>query len=371
MNKEYEQLLSDLDGLLTLNEKDKYVLDVILGVSLSVETSKPVWVMITAPPSSGKSELISLLGIEKPFHLLHNITDKFLFSGYVGAQGGYMKREVKEKGILIFPDFTTVLNMNSYKRNTVFNQLRTIYDGESSIGTGSSIGNVDKWKGKVAIIANVTQTIEKLKDRSSDLGDRFIYYSFDPKVTQDSLKTYDTTEIRNSLISKVKSHYTESVKRINDIELTKEQDKYLWNISELIGWSRTVVDRDGYKRDITFVHTPEKPVRLHKALRTLFICLLAIHSDEIRAKNIMLRVLDSSIPLLRLKIMKYLYKVGFASIEDIGNIDNVSANTIRRKVSDLLALEIVKSIIDPNDKEKKRDLFFLSEKFIELLKGVL
>ncbi len=369
MNKEYEQLLKDLDGLLTLNEMDKYVLDVILGVSLSVETSKPVWVMITAPPSSGKSELIGLLGTEKPFHLLHNITDKFLFSGYVGANGGYMIREVKEKGILIFPDFTTVLTMNSNKRNTVFNQLRTIYDGESSIGTGSSMGNVDNWKGKVAIIANVTQSIEKLKDRSSDLGERFIYYSFDPNVTQSSLKTYDTTDIKNSLIEKVNEILDNSKERLTEIKLSKEQDKFLWDVAELIGWSRTVVERDGRQRDITFVHTPEKPVRLHKALRTLFICLLALHADENRAKSILLKVTDSSIPILRFKILKYLEEVGNAQIENIEIVDKVSNTVIRRKVADLIALEIINSVPNPLDEGKSR-LYYLSQRFRDLLKRI-
>ena len=113
-----------------------------------------------------------------------------MFSGHTSAGGGYLIREVKEKGILIFPDFTTVLVDSKLKRK-IFNLLRVIYDQNAGLITGMDTGKAKIWKGKVVVIGLVTEAIEPEIESSSELGERFLYYKYNPReVTPFELRKF-------------------------------------------------------------------------------------------------------------------------------------------------------------------------------------
>ena len=172
---------SGVEKYMVMGPENDYIVDLLLAVALSKETDRPLWLMIVAPPSSGKTEMLRLISTNPEYHQIPSLTPRFLFSGHPTAQGGYMLREVGKKGILAFPDFTTVLSMSSANRREIFNQLRVIHDGEAGRGTGIDIGEAKIWKGKVAVVACVTDTIERIREQSNDLGERFLYYRYNPK----------------------------------------------------------------------------------------------------------------------------------------------------------------------------------------------
>ncbi len=175
--KEFKNIIEEVKKHLFLEGESEYIIDLYLAVALSIHLERPVWLMIVAPPSSGKTELLNLIkGIEH-YHPLGNITPKTLFSNHPLASGGYMFREVKEKGLLVFSDFTTILSQNSKNRNEIFNQLRIIFDGEASVASGIDTQKGRLWKGKVGVLATVTEAMERIKETQNDLGERFLYYN--------------------------------------------------------------------------------------------------------------------------------------------------------------------------------------------------
>lgn len=168
----FREIADNIKKYLILEGKDEYIIDLILATAMSIDTERPVWLMIVAAPSSGKTEILNILSKVKQVHLLYNITPRFLFSGHRDARGGYMLRQVKKRGVLLFPDFTTILSMNSRARNEIFNQLRVIYDGKAGLGTGIDEGKAKTWTGMDTVISNVTESIERIKNRQSDMGKR-------------------------------------------------------------------------------------------------------------------------------------------------------------------------------------------------------
>lgn len=178
-----------------LDQEQILLIDVLLAVALSLEFDNPFWIMIIGRASSGKTTLSEILKKTKKTHFIRELTDKALFSGNPLAGGGYMIREVKKKGLLIFPDFTTIISNDSRTKKKIFNQLRTIYDGSSSRLTGMDTGKMLEWNGKVAIIALVTDSINDDIERSSDLGERFLFLRFNPK----EIPSLELSEFRKRL----------------------------------------------------------------------------------------------------------------------------------------------------------------------------
>ncbi len=88
---------------MVMGPENDYIVDLLLAVALSKETDRPLWLMIVAPPSSGKTEMLRLISTNPEYHQIPSLTPRFLFSGHPTAQGGYMLREVGKKGILCIP----------------------------------------------------------------------------------------------------------------------------------------------------------------------------------------------------------------------------------------------------------------------------
>jgi hypothetical protein len=53
----YDELILELKKVFDLNVQVRAMFDLILASYLSMETEQPTWIMIIAPPSSGKTEL--------------------------------------------------------------------------------------------------------------------------------------------------------------------------------------------------------------------------------------------------------------------------------------------------------------------------
>lgn len=363
----FNDILNEIKKYMILEDNNDYIIDIILAASLSLKLTRPIWIMITAPPSSGKTELLNLLSKTENFHKLHNLTPKFLFSGYVAAQGGYVPREIKDKGVIAFPDFTTVLSLNSKARNEIFNHLRVMYDGEAGLGTGMDLGKYESWKGKVAVIGLVTEAIEKVKEKTSDLGERFLYYNYFPKeLTNDELKNFiPIVEVKNNIPLIVKNYITIKKQEIEAVQLSNEDKNKIISYAKFIAIGRAVVERTGYSREIDHVLSPEKPHRLIEALLSFYRSLICINRNKERTISILQSIVLSSIPLIRTKIILFFVRKNKSlQLEDIyKEITKYSESKIRRTVEDLVVQEIILK-----EKIKDGNIFYyrLNESFIYL-----
>jgi hypothetical protein len=145
----------------------------------------PVWVLVVAPPGTGKTEAIQpLAGLDDVWPTA-TLTEAALLSGTPrreakGAKGGLLK-EIGDFGIILCKDFGSVLSMNRDSRALVLAALREIYDGSWTRRVGTDGGRELSWSGKVGLVAGCTPVIDSHYAVLGAMGDRMAFYRL-PKV---------------------------------------------------------------------------------------------------------------------------------------------------------------------------------------------
>ena len=152
----------------------------------------PVWLMIVAPASTGKSDVITATSaLDGVFHI-SSITDKTFASGMNKKEGGKSKSLLERLNdrnmwLLTLKDFGTIQSLPPLKRNPIFGQLREIYDGQydAVFGTGVEVN----WKGKLGVIVGSTPAVDKQSKWSTEMGERFVQFRpISPDPTRVALK---------------------------------------------------------------------------------------------------------------------------------------------------------------------------------------
>jgi hypothetical protein len=141
---------------------------------------QPVWPMLVAPPGCGKTELINPLHGLPDVHLIDSLTPNTLISGRAAESGkekgkdGLLER-IGNRAIIVFPDFSTVLEGNRDKRAEIFAQLRRVYDGRLRREFGiDHAANVTEWSGRLTVGAAVTPVVDRYTSVFGALGERFV-----------------------------------------------------------------------------------------------------------------------------------------------------------------------------------------------------
>lgn len=186
--------------------KDRWVLDVVLGTIAgnAILDRDPIWTMITAPSSGGKSTFIApAVGISF-VHFIDDMTEKTLLSGFKikGKETSLLKSI--GSGIMAFSDFTSILSKNPVSRGEILTQLKLVYDRKISKRTG--MGAID-WEGKIGFIGAATPDIYSHLEAGRSMGERFIYYWLEQptdeeiadKQAENSLSSKEITEIMKDL----------------------------------------------------------------------------------------------------------------------------------------------------------------------------
>src|SRR3954468_8896931 len=121
------------------NERCRYA-----AVAAHDLTGQPVWPMAVAPPSTMKQELIRALDGLPLVHSIDEVTQKTFISGQirdelsVGQPPSSLLHRIGASGIVLCPDFSTILAIKSDDRRAILAQLRRIYDGELKKEFGTS-----------------------------------------------------------------------------------------------------------------------------------------------------------------------------------------------------------------------------------------
>ena len=142
---------------------------------------QPVWPMAVAPPGSMKTELIRALdGLER-IHSIDSVTSKTFLSGQIrdkdvgdaALPSSSLLHRIGPSGVILCPDFSTILAIKSDERKAILADLRRIYDGELKKEFGTS-DVVPVWTGRITFVAGVTPDIDKHYLAIQSLGDRFV-----------------------------------------------------------------------------------------------------------------------------------------------------------------------------------------------------
>lgn len=145
-------------------------LHIMLAVTVSLKINGPMlWVHCIGPSSSAKTTLARLIGAA---HDRCFTASKFkgLYSGKAGDGDPGLVPRIQNR-VLIIPDLTPLLQADKALQDTVFGDLRDIYEG-----VGSAVFNNGVHRSYTGVIFSViTCTTDVIRTFSrSDLGERFL-----------------------------------------------------------------------------------------------------------------------------------------------------------------------------------------------------
>lgn len=182
--------------------KDQWAVELVLATVLgnALIQRDPLWLMIVAPSSGGKSTLMAPCAAIPLVHFLDDLTEKTFLSGYKlkGKENSLLK--LIGNGILCFSDFTSILSKNPNSRAEILGQLRLVYDGNFSKRTGT--GEIT-WKGKMGFLGAATPDIYHQLEASRSMGERFIYYTLTQPTNDEIVHKQEEVKLSSRQISEI------------------------------------------------------------------------------------------------------------------------------------------------------------------------
>jgi hypothetical protein len=235
----------------------------------------PVWVMLVAPPGSMKTELLSGLSGLPNVHFVDHLTPQTFLSGQIADPLKASKvpasllHRIGAEGVMVVPDFSTMLSGNADKRGSIFADMRRIYDGQLRKEFGTDDPDKQReWTGRLTIIVAVTPEVDRYASVFQSLGERFVMVRW-PRAggieTALAAMDQDNKEARRELNAAV----TKLMSGLHTVEpeIPKKSKLQIANLAELAVVARTGVSRSGSNKEIT--ELPESATRLSQQLAEL------------------------------------------------------------------------------------------------------
>jgi hypothetical protein len=311
------QVQAAYDSALLLADRD--VVRLLAAVVLANQLDgPPVWLMLVASSSGGKSALLMTLDdLElipgKPMtHFISDLTENTLASGFKSKdQETSLLKKLPYGGVLVFKDFTSLLTKRREGRDAIMGQLREVYDRKFDKSTGN--GADTAWKGKLGALSGVTQAVHEYGTELSIMGDRFILFSMQqPDRLQAtrfvmSIRTLDNSQ--EDRLESAKAHMhdylrmaMQTIKNDAPLHMKKEDQEKLIHVADFVTQVRSGVVQDDRTGHVTFVPSAEMPIRLIDQLMSIGTALSHM------------RTVDGREPELEAEDIRILYRIAFDSI---------------------------------------------------------
>jgi hypothetical protein len=189
--------------------KDKYIIDIIMATLVGnlLVDSDPIWLLVTAPSSGGKTTMIAPCVDISSVFFIDDVSEKTFLSGYKIKGKDVSLLKMMGSGIMIFSDFTSILSKNIVSRGEILSQMKLIYDGklQKYTGTGGVV-----WQGKMGVIACSTPDIYSMLESGRSTGERFCYYWLDvPSDDEITMKQEEVSMSSKQMTDIMKWHYKE------------------------------------------------------------------------------------------------------------------------------------------------------------------
>jgi len=336
---------------------DDMVLDLILAVTLGGKMpGDPIWLMIIGGSSSGKSELINIVGEVNFVHQISNLTENAFLSG-AGRQGddNSLLHQIGTTGVIVMKDFTSILSMRDDKKDMILGQMREIFDGYITKKTGNR-KEVDEWRGKLNFIGGVTDTIYSKTEKSSAMGPRFINYvmpAFDREQRLKMLKaasknTNDIKDKRAVIQVMVRDFINEKIQTIPDKlkEVDDDFNSVLMILSDFVALARTPTERD-YKGILNLINSPEMAPRIYGQFYKLAQYFIYLNDEAILSeehKKLIIKLCLDSLPKQRRLSLQELSRYDFVTPKGLGHALRYPTKTTRIWLEDLNALGVCERI---------------------------
>jgi hypothetical protein len=331
--------------------------DAFLAVLAVVVTARtrgevPLWLMLIAPPSFGKTSALDLVAKcgsqQAPIQSLSSLTEAGLLTGSprrewaAEATGGVLKSIKPDMhGLIFMPDLSGLLGMANEKRTAVLAAFRHVHDGEYARALGADGAATVRWSGRVSVVAAGTPVVDRHHGVDAELGDRFVRIRLSG-VDEDA-------QARAALRGVPIDELAKQVERFVDGQLARAvgprsvDEDLLVDLARFGARLRSAVLRDGKTRDIIARPVPEAPARLVKVMKTLDEALSRIGCGAATRRGVALRIaLDSASPVRR-DIVLALAKSDKGSLATTALVaaTGVAETTTKRACEDLQALGLL------------------------------
>lgn len=328
------QIQAVFDSFLLMKDRDVVRLSIAAILGNQMHMRRPIWLMLVAPPSSGKTTVLNAFyemevfsKVGEKVQIVHNISDlteNSFASGFKrpGKQTSLLYR-MPYGGVMVFKDFTSILSKRAEAKVVIMSQLREIYDGQYTklVGTGDDI----HWSGKLGAVAGVTQAVYEHLESMSVMGDRFMLYQIPQpdrkemlkfKIRQERLGITEQTEM-----PKAKELVKEYIQLAFDemtseaVVISPEDEEEIIDVADFCTKVRSGIITNDFSGDIEFVPEPEMPARMFEqmiALASIFIFMRKMDDPESGNSltpedyRLIYKIAFDSIPIKRRIALRYL-----------------------------------------------------------------
>ena len=339
----------------------------------------PVWLMIVAPPSSGKSDVIMGISSLRGALAISSVTSKTFASGMIPRKDAKRPPSLLEwvqedgKWLLTLKDFGTIQSLPPLQRNPIFGQLREIYDGKYDAYFGTSVDVA--WSGKLALIVGATPAVDRLQKWSAELGERFVLFRpTAPSPKEVARKAREVAIKEKHKKDAIAGAYQRAFAQANKLLVQagrfypKNAGQVAEALSVFVANARRPVRRERGSASTYQVLAPEGPGRLVKIFVQLYAAAAVCYAgDQDAATRLVARVAVDSLPHRRGRLLPELtlrqHGVGVAGMSDLLDCDE---ETARRELEDLELIGLATS-----SKAVQATIYKASTKLEELASDVL
>jgi len=269
--------------------KDHRAVDMMLAtvVGNMLLDRDPIWLMMVAPSSGGKTTLLAPIVDIPNVHFVDDLTEKTLLSGYKIKGKNASLLQLIGSGIMAFSDFTSILSKNPISRGEILSQLKLVYDRKVSKYTGT--GGV-KWEGKIGFLGAATADIYYHLESGRSMGERFIYYWLDVPTDEEIVTKQEETSISAKEMTDVmKEHYADYylgienwIKKhgVPELKITKEQKLRVRRASIFCVSGKATVHTNFKSGKVDQIPQKASVGRDNKSFEALLLTLQLMHCYE-------------------------------------------------------------------------------------------
>ncbi len=344
---------------LFITDEFAQTIEVVLATVIAHQISgDPLWLILIAPPASGKTELMNALDAIGEIVSIDSFTPAALLSGERRS------REDEDPSLLprldgkivLMKDFSTITEMPSETRSQVLTFLRRAYDGELARHVGVNVGKRGRLEAhpRFTIIAAATPVVDQASSVWASLGERFLRW----RVTHGERRELATRALdeltekermRQELRDAVKV-FVSQFGKAGALPLEPDARELILTAADFCAVARTPVLRDWRNPDeIIMLPHPETPARLVQQLAKLAIGLAHVRGKAIVTRDEAMVAVKAAMATVPETVMKTLLTLWSLRNEGFGTHSTscVQANvkltptTTRRLLENLHALELV------------------------------